>query len=347
MTRILQAMAGAERGGAEAFFERFVIAMHRAGIQQHVLIRSNPERARKLSAAGLAPIELSFGGPLDMTTRWTFKREIQRFQPQIVMTWMNRASRFCPDGPFVRVGRLGGYYDLKYYQGCDHLIGNTQDIVNYLIRKGWPEDRAHYLPNFAHVDDAPALDRKTLFTPRDAPLLLAMGRFHENKGFDVLIKALARLPGVYLWLAGDGPLRPELDDLAQTLGVKPRVRFLGWREDIGPLYRAADIFVCSSRHEPLGNVVLEAWGHGTAVVAADAVGPGVLIDHGETGLLASVDDPQSLADAIEMMIEDPDHRASMAAAGKAKYEAEFSESVVIDTYRAFFDRIAASVVMTA
>ena len=62
---------------------------------------------------------------------------------------------------------------------------------------------------------------------------MAIGRLHENKGFDILLDALSRVPGAYLWLAGEGPLRKELEELAERLAVKPRVRFLGWYENIG------------------------------------------------------------------------------------------------------------------
>ncbi len=339
--RVLQAMAGAEQGGAEAFFERLVCALHRDGLQQHVLIRRNPARAGRLKAAGLTPVELPFGGAFDFTTRRHFAREIARFKPHVVMTWMNRASAMCPKGNFVHVARLGGYYDLKYYKGCDHLIGNTPDIVNYLVREGWPQDRAHYVPNFAEVDTAvEPMSRAAHYTPKHAPLVVAMGRLHENKAFDILIRAMARVPDAYLWLAGDGPERQKLEALALSEGVKPRTRFLGWQQDVSPLLAAADVFVCPSRHEPLGNVVLEAWALGRPVVAADAQGPGMLIDHGRNGLLVPVDDPGALAQGIAWMLGNPADARAMAQAGQDSYMQDYSASVVIARYRRFFESVA-------
>ncbi len=339
--RILQAMAGAEQGGAEAFFERLVIALHRDGVQQHVLIRRNPARAERLRAVGLNPVELPFGGMLDFATGRAFSREIAKFKPHVVMTWMNRATAMCPKGNFTHVARLGGYYDLKYYRSCDHLIGNTPDIVNYLVREGWPADRAHYVPNFVDVDaDAPPMPRSAHWTPPTAPLVVAMGRLHENKAFDTLIKALARVPNAYFWLAGDGPEREKLEKLALSEGIKPRTRFLGWQTDVSPLLAAADLFVCPSRHEPLGNVVLEAWARGTPVVAADAQGPGMLIDHGRTGLLVPVDDVSAMAQAIAWMLDNPEAARTMAAAGYAAFEKDYSAPTVIARYRAFFDQVA-------
>jgi len=331
--RLLQAMAGADRGGAEGFFERLTCALQRAGIDQRVLIRKNPRRAKLLRAAGVAVTELPFGGALDIATRLGFRKAASGFKPQLVLTWMNRASRFCPKGDYVRVGRLGGYYDLKYYRDFDHLVGNTQDICNWIVGQGWDPARVHYLPNFVDSARAEPVERP------DGKIILALGRLHENKAFDVLIKAMPAIPGAQLWLAGEGPLRAELEQLARDLGVADRVRFLGWREDVASLMASADLFVCPSRHEPLGNVVIEAWAHGVPVVAAASEGPRQLITSGVDGLLAAVDDPVELAAAITEMVEDPDLAARLGAAGRASYERDFTEAAVVARYLAFFDKV--------
>ena len=338
--RVLQAMAGGEYGGAEAFFTRLVLALDRAGLEQRVVIRRHPRRAAILGAGGVDPVQLPFGNPLDVRTRLALRREIRRFRPAVVVTWMNRATRLCPRGDFVHVGRLGGYYDLKYYRRCDHLIANTEDIVEYLEKSGWPADRAHYLPNFASQERAQPVSRAELFTPPGSPVLLALGRLHENKAFDVLLRALAQAPDVYLWLAGEGPLLGELEALAQHLAVKPRVRFLGWREDTAALFAAADVFVCPSRREPLGNVVIESWVQGVPVIATDSLGPGTLIEHMETGVLTPVDDAAALAHAIRGVLGDEDLRSHLAGKGRAEYEARFTEAVGVQRYLDFFAKVA-------
>jgi glycosyltransferase involved in cell wall biosynthesis len=337
--RVLQAMAGAEFGGAEAFFVRLVIALERAGLDQRVVIRQHPERARTLREAGIEPVELAFGGWSDFRTPAALKREIRAFHPDVALTWMNRASRMLPQGDFVHVGRLGGYYKLKYYRKCDHLIGNTEDIREYLIGDGWPAERAHYLPNFVSGTKAEPAGRGQFYTPDGAPLVVAMGRLHENKAFDVLLEAMARIPGVYLWIAGEGPLRAELEKKAEVLGVKPRTRFLGWREDTQALLASADVFVCPSRHEPLGNVVLEAWAQGAPVVAADSYGPGSLIDNRETGMLVPVDDAPTMARAIQNLLEDTKLRHRIARQGQQAYKKDFTEKIIVDRYLEFFESV--------
>jgi glycosyltransferase involved in cell wall biosynthesis len=277
---------------------------------------------------------------LDYRTRLGMRRILRDYRPQVVLTWMSRATRLCPRGEFVHVGRLGGYYDLKYYRRCDHLIGNTRDIVAYLVRSGWSESRAHYLPNFVPDMSAAPVARAALDTPEDVPLALALGRLHSNKAFDVLIEALARAPGIHLWLAGEGPARAELESHAERLAVSNRVRFLGWREDAAALLAAADMLVCPSRHEPLGNVVIEAWAAGTPVVAASSAGPAALIRDGVNGLLVPVEDADALAGALTRLAQNRTLRAALTTAGRAAYAAEFSESVVVAQYREFLEHVA-------
>jgi len=337
--RVLQAMAGSEYGGAEAFFTRLVVALHREGLEQRVVIRENPARAQTLRDAGIEPVELPFGGMLDFRTRKGLKKEIDDFQPDIVLTWMNRASLMCPEGDFVHVGRLGGYYDLKYYKNCDHLIGNTQDIRDYLLSQGWAAEKAHYLANFVSAERAEPLERKDLYTPKTAPLVVALGRLHENKAFDVLLEAVSRVPGIYLWIAGEGPLRGELEKLAEKYAVKPRTRFLGWREDTAAILASADLFVCPSRHEPLGNVVIEAWAQGVPVLAADSYGPGTLIEQNETGVLVPVDDAKTMAQAIRNLLADDTLRGHIAEGGNKVYKEKFTEKIVVAQYMDFFNRL--------
>src|ERR1700738_2565151 len=176
--RVLQAIAGAPHGGAETFFTRLVAALQRAGEPQRVLIRHNSRRAQCLRAAGVQVGELAFGGIFDLATRSAFGPAIAAWRPDIVLTWMSRATRLCPRGDFVHVARLGGYYDLKYFRRCDHLIGNTRAIVDYATATGWPRERIVYLPNF--VPDAAAAEATVAGAPciarAGAPRARAHGR---------------------------------------------------------------------------------------------------------------------------------------------------------------------------
>lgn len=343
--KILQAIAGASHGGAERFFERLVPALSRAGIEQRVLIRKDDRRAALLRDQGLDVQQLRFGGKLDILTPMAFARHAREFKPDIVFTWMSRASGMAPKstagqpGGFVRIARLGGYYDLKYYRGCDHLIGDTQSIVDYLTSEGWPEGKAVYLPNFVSDDPGTPIPRKELYIPESAPILLGLGRLHTNKAFDVLLKALVHVPDAYLLLAGVGPEQAALESLATKLGIKPRVRFLGWRDDVPRLFATANLFVHPARHEPLGNVVIEAWAQRVPVVCTASQGPAVLIEDGVSGLLTPLDQPEPLAAAIRRALSSPELRTALAGAGRAIYEARYTEQAVVAAYRRFFESV--------
>lgn len=338
--KVAQIMAGSPAGGAELFFERLTIALHRAGDTVLPVIRRNAERASRLAAEGLRPVQLTFGGPLDLFTGPRLARALKAFAPRVAVAWMNRAARFTPSGPWVTVGRLGGYYDLEYYRGCDHLVGNTQGIADWILAQGWPAGRVHYLPNFAPDmgQTAPA-DRAALGIPADARLLLALGRLHTNKAFDVLIRALKLLPGVHALIAGEGPERAALQDLARREGVCGRLHMPGWRTDTAALLAAADILVCPSRHEPLGNVVIEAFGARIPVVAAAAAGPKELIVPGEDGMLVPLEDPAALAEALAALLADPQKAARLADAGRARFAAEFAAAPVLARWRHFLSTV--------
>jgi hypothetical protein len=116
--RVLHAIAGAEVGGAEAFFERLAVALEEAGVTEHCVIRRNAARRALLEAADIPVTEAPFGGFFDFTTRGRLKQAIAAFRPEVVLSWMSRATDFVPYGTpedkgFVHVGRLGGYYDLS------------------------------------------------------------------------------------------------------------------------------------------------------------------------------------------------------------------------------------------
>jgi glycosyltransferase involved in cell wall biosynthesis len=312
-------------------------------VAEAAAIRGNPGREARLKKAGVPVKVLRFGGPIDILTRPAAAGFAALQRTKVAVAWMNRAARHTPRGPWARIGRLGGYYSLKYYKGFDHLVANTEDIAEWIVGQGWPAGRVSCIPNFAAAPaDVAAVDRASLGTPPDAPLLLAMGRLHENKAHDVALQALAQTPEAWLWIAGAGPLEAKLKGLAEALGVSSRVRFLGWRSDASALYRTADVCVFPSRFEPLGNVVIQAWAHGLPVVAADSQGPKALIHDGGDGLLIPIDDADALAAAVRRLLAEPKLRERLAKAGRKRVDAEFSQAAVVGQWKALFSDYGAA-----
>jgi len=117
------------------------------------------------------------------------------------------------------------------------------------------------------------------------------------------------------------------------------VRFLGWRDDVPALIAASDLVAVSSRHEPLGNVVLEAWAAGVPVAATASEGPSALIRDGESGLLVRTEDADALAKAMGHIAADRALGAALAAGGRAAFAAEFAEARVVALYRDVLARV--------
>lgn len=322
---VLHLLGTAGEGGAETYFLDLVAALAADGIGQAAAIRANANREAALKRLQVPTGVFRFGGPIDLLTKPKLAGFAQKHEIKLALAWMNRAARHTPKGPWARIGRLGGYYNLKYYRGFDELVANTEDIADWVVAQGWPAGKVRYIPNFALAPpDVPPAARAELQTPEDVPLLLAMGRLHEAKAHDVALEALRKIPDAYLWIAGAGGLETKLKAMAQALGVAPRVRFLGWRNDPSALYRAADISVFPSRYEPLGNVVIQSWAHGLPVVAAASQGPAALIRDEEDGLLVPIDEPEALAQAVNRLIADPALRARLVQQGAGRVQAELS-----------------------
>ena len=334
---VLHLLGTAGDGGAETYFVDLVAALKRAGVGEAAAIRAHAAREAALKAAGVPVKVLRFGGPIDILTKTAAAGYARINGAKLALAWMNRAARHTPKGPWARIGRLGGYYNLKYYAGFDELVANTEDIAEWIVSQGWPAGRVRCIPNFAAAPPkADAVDRASLETPQGVPLLLSMGRLHEAKAHDITLQALTELPDAWLWIAGVGPAEAKLRAMAQALGVDERVRFLGWRTDASALYRTADVCVFPSRYEPLGNVVIQAWAHGLPVVAAASQGPAALIENGKDGLLVPIDAPPALAAAIRTLLTDRALRARFAARGLGRVEAEFSQAAVVAQWKALF-----------
>jgi glycosyltransferase involved in cell wall biosynthesis len=339
--RALHLLGSAGEGGAETYFVDLARALGAAGLPTSAAIRANAGRERALAEAGIGCEVLPFSGPFDFATRPGVARRARADGAEVLVAWMSRAARNTPKGPWRRVGRLGGYYDLKNFKGFDLLVANTEELRGWIVGQGWPAAGARVIPNFAEAVDGPAASRAAFDTPEGVPLLLGMGRLHPAKAHDVSLKALARLADAHLWIAGTGPLEAELKALAAELGVAERVRFLGWRDDPWALYRAADLCLFPSRVEPLGNVVIQAWAYGLPVIAAAAAGPAALVRDGVDGRLVPIDDAEALAQAAMALLADAGLRAQMSEAGRARVAAEFSRAAVVDQWRALYDELGA------
>jgi len=160
--------------------------------------------------------------------------------------------------------------------------------------------------------------RGELGVPGDAVVVGCVAVMREKKGHRTLIDAMAELlhrPNVFLVLVGDGsPLLEELQFYVKTRGLQEKVLFTGRRTDIPNVLAAFDIFALASEQEALGTVFIEAGAAGLPSVGTDVGGISETLSEGVTGLLVPLHDEVALADAIRVLIEDPDRRCAMGRA---------------------------------
>ncbi|HTK74008.1 MAG TPA: glycosyltransferase family 4 protein, partial [Gemmataceae bacterium] len=173
--------------------------------------------------------------------------------------------------------------------------------------------------------------------------IAAVGRLSPEKGFDLLIRAVARLIetglDLQLLVAGDGDAGAVLQSLAAELGLADRVRLLGYLSDPRPLYEAADVFALSSLREGLPNVVLEAMALGVPVVATRIAGVPRLVRDGDTGVLVEPGSVPELAAGLARLLGDPTARVRLAAAGRRNVVENYSFSARMRKVRAVYDRL--------
>ena len=162
------------------------------------------------------------------------------------------------------------------------------------------------LADYALPIDRAAL-RAELGMPTDEILLGSVGRLVPQKGFDVLLRALALIPrrDIRLLIAGTGGEEATLRRLAAELGVEDRVCFAGYRRDVPRLMKCFDLYTHASRFEGMPIVVLEAMASGCPIVATAVDGTRELIENGVHGLLVPPENPASLAEAIQAALADP------------------------------------------
>jgi glycosyltransferase involved in cell wall biosynthesis len=173
----------------------------------------------------------------------------------------------------------------------------------------------------------------------------AVGRLSAEKGFDILIRAVAQLLkgglDVELLIAGDGDEAPKLQTLSAELGLGDRVQLLGYWPDARGLYQALDVFALSSYREGLPNVLLEAMAIRVPVVATSIAGIPRLIHDGENGLLVEPGNLKGLTEALSRLLQDSDLRRRLAQAGRKTVEVRYSFGARMDKVRAVYAELLA------
>jgi glycosyltransferase involved in cell wall biosynthesis len=191
-----------------------------------------------------------------------------------------------------------------------------------IIYNGVPDEQIEPLPRLA-----------------DGLIVGSIGRLDEQKGYDVLIAALPSLPDVTAVLVGDGPARPQLEQLAREQGIADRLVITGWATEARRYLGGFDLFVLPSRYEGFPLSIVEAMLAGLPVVATDVGSVPECVLDGETGAVIPADDPERLANAIRALLDSTDLRAQMGERARARARSLFTVEVMARSFERLYAEI--------
>jgi glycosyltransferase involved in cell wall biosynthesis len=257
---------------------------------------------------------------------FVLRRAIRAIEPDVVISFLAKiniitvlATRGLDVGLVVSernnplrqvVNPVWRWLRLRLYAVADRLVTPSGGVLTSLPAA--VRARGRVIPNPV---DLP----KPSPRPTDGRTLVAVGRLDEQKGFDMLLPAFARIAGKHpewrLVIWGEGSLRARLEALRDGLGLADRVQLPGVTERPGQWVDDAALFVLSSRYESFGNVVTEAMAAGLPVIVADCPwGPGEIVRHDVDGWLVPPEDVAALAEGLDLLMGDAALRARLAAA---------------------------------
>ncbi|OGS93607.1 MAG: hypothetical protein A3K04_05090 [Gallionellales bacterium RBG_16_56_9] len=329
-----------------------ILSKHFGGAERHVLDLANELSARDFDIQLIVrsrgwmneSVRRKLGPSIQINCippilkRWSLKRALDIFAPDIVHSHLGMASRLVSqlklDMPIVAT--LHGRFKAKDYGRHNALI-----CVAPWQRETIPEEFdgiVSVIPNFLgstplQPDDRTRI-RRSHGIPDDASVVGSIGRFSREKGFDVLIKAFqhAAIPNSRLLLVGDGPEMPALRAMASA-----GVVFAGWQNEAERYYSSFDLFVSPSRAESFGLTTLQAMQSGTAIITTATEGPVWLLGK-DSGLIVPIDDVESMAQAIEKLATDVNFRTQLSTQAKRKGE-RFRPGNLIPEIINFYQRL--------
>ncbi|MBV9340114.1 MAG: glycosyltransferase [Acidobacteria bacterium] len=217
---------------------------------------------------------------------------------------------------------------LEMFRFADCVISNSRVVRDRLVRDGLAETKIVVIPN--GLPDEAFAPAEPALAARPGWLRVGMiARMNTRaKNHELFLAAAARVAGqfrnVEFLLAGDGPLRSELEATAERLGIGGQVRFLGDRRDVRAVLACLDVSVLPSNSESLSNVILESMAAGVPVVASRVGGNPELVIEERTGLLVPAHDTDALANAVARLLRDRPLREQLGREGHRFAESNFT-----------------------
>jgi glycosyltransferase involved in cell wall biosynthesis len=237
---------------------------------------------------------------------------------------------------------------------CTHVVTVSEFHRDWAIRLHIADrDKITAIPNGIPADRivsevSPEAVKVSLGLSADEVMVLAAGRLAEQKGLEYLLKAVALLKTEItspfrIVLAGEGPLKTDLEGLSQRLGIQDNVLFLGFRDDIDNLVSACDVIAMPSLWEGLSISLLEGMAAGKPVITTTIGSNREVTRNGEGAVLVPTKDENALASALKEMIDDPSQARQVAAKAKEIFYENYSEERMISQYRDLYMKLLHSV----
>lgn len=222
---------------------------------------------------------------------------------------------------------------------CRIVVSNSQAGRNMLMRKvGMAPEKVCVIPNGipAAAPMPREKAREMLGFSGEAILIGAAGNLRVPKGYHYLLPAFREVtlkyPDAKLLIAGEGPLKKELERFGRGMGLAGKIFFLGFLKELTPFYSGIDLFVMPSLWEGMPVALLEALSYGIPVVATRVSGIPEVVTDGAEGFLVEPANPQQIATRILELLDNPEKRVEMGMRGKARAEGDFSVEKMIDAY---------------
>jgi glycosyltransferase involved in cell wall biosynthesis len=360
--RILFVLTGLAYGGAETQLVRLATRLKSRGWEVSVVSLMPPKAyVEDLEAAGIPVFSLNIRRKLpDPRPVLRLARIIRKWQPDVVHSHMVHANllarivRFLAPIPVLicsaRSIDEGGRFREVLYRLTDPLCDLTTQVsqagLERYVRMGAvPRHKIRYIPNGVDTERfKPNLEDRLKFRKElgvEGFVWLAVGRFDPPKDYPSMLQAFARVvhkhSNTILLIAGDGPLRKTMENLARELGIEKRTKFLGIRRDIPQLMNAADAYVMSSSWEGMPNVLLEASATGLPIVATDVGGNREIVLDSVTGFLVPPRNPEALARAmLRIMDLSDEERKEMGKRARKHIEVKFNLDRVVDLWEILY-----------
>ena len=334
-------------GGAERALVELVTRLDRRRVSPRVYCLSGRGAlVDRLEDAGIETVLLQADSRWDVGVVRRLKNELLRQRPHVLQTWLfhaNLAGRLAgwwADVPVmisgIRVAERRSKWPLRLDRWTQRLV-DANVCVSAAVREfseriaGLDPRKLRVIPNGVEarrLSQAQVWDCRTVGIPRGCPVIVAAGRLDRQKGFDLLLQAIAEgghFPLDPHWvIVGEGPERTNLERQIAKSGLTDSVHLLGWRPDLPEILKGATGFVLSSRWEGMPNVVLEAMAAGLPVVAFDVEGVRELVVEGQTGWIVPPEETQALAGALRELLGDPAGGVKQGLAGAERVEELFT-----------------------